>query len=185
MIDTESKRRSVLAYMGCLVLPRADGTVGAEDRPHAAWLYSGLAYGPAVEPPIQRRGGSSLAYMRWLWRRRRKLRGELRHYRLDRDDLIGRIAEARREHEKEPVAEPQSKPEQPAAKTTARRKKAARATPSDRADRRFARNVAAMEWRLSEIRARMSIAALEQQRIEDEIRRLEEDDMIVILLLTA
>lgn len=44
MIDTEAKRRSVLAagLAALVVLPLADGTVGTQDRPHVVGIYSGL-----------------------------------------------------------------------------------------------------------------------------------------------
>ena len=48
-IDTPSKRRSVHGYTNTLILPVADGTVGALDREHAAWLYGGI---PAAAPPV-------------------------------------------------------------------------------------------------------------------------------------
>lgn len=45
-IDTHGKRRSAQAVaLGFLVmLPIADSTIAAEDRAHAAGLYSGLTY---------------------------------------------------------------------------------------------------------------------------------------------
>ena len=42
-IDTQNKRRSVHGYTHTPIYPVADGTVGAQDRPHVAWLYAGLS----------------------------------------------------------------------------------------------------------------------------------------------
>lgn len=47
-IDTENKRRSVQAYAGGIVYPRADGAITKPDREHTAWLYAGI---PAAAPP--------------------------------------------------------------------------------------------------------------------------------------
>jgi hypothetical protein len=47
-IDTENKRRSVHAYAGAIVYPRADGAITKPDREHSAWLYAGI---PASAPP--------------------------------------------------------------------------------------------------------------------------------------
>ena len=46
-IDTENKRRSVSGYTGNPIYPVADGTIGTQDRPHVAWLYSGIVIGLA------------------------------------------------------------------------------------------------------------------------------------------
>jgi hypothetical protein len=43
-IDTETKRRSVHGYTLNAIGPVPDGTIGTPDRPHTAWLYSGLTY---------------------------------------------------------------------------------------------------------------------------------------------
>lgn len=50
MIDTETKRRSVLGYtLGlALVLPVADGVIASVDKAHVAGLYSGLTYAAAA-----------------------------------------------------------------------------------------------------------------------------------------
>jgi hypothetical protein len=44
-IDTENKRRSVQAYTFGLIRPVPDGTIDANDRATAAWLYSGAGDG--------------------------------------------------------------------------------------------------------------------------------------------
>jgi len=50
-IDTETKRRSVHGYAaGGIIAPVADGSIGAGDRVHMAWLYSGLATEVAAGP---------------------------------------------------------------------------------------------------------------------------------------
>lgn len=41
-IDTEDKRRSVHGYTMTPIYPVADGSVDTQDRPHIAWIYSGL-----------------------------------------------------------------------------------------------------------------------------------------------
>lgn len=43
-IDTETKRRSVHGYTNSPVYPVPDSTIGASDRAHVAWIYSGLTY---------------------------------------------------------------------------------------------------------------------------------------------
>jgi hypothetical protein len=52
MIDTQTKRRSVHGYTGTLVYPLVDGIIGAGDRAHVAWIYSGLTYAPPAPEPI-------------------------------------------------------------------------------------------------------------------------------------
>ncbi len=47
-IDTENKRRSVMAYAGTGMMPVPDGTIDASDRATLAWLYAGLSYGSPV-----------------------------------------------------------------------------------------------------------------------------------------
>lgn len=47
-IDTEAKRRSVHGYTLNWIGPVPDGTIGTSDRPHTAWLYSGLVYSGPV-----------------------------------------------------------------------------------------------------------------------------------------
>lgn len=52
-IDTRSRRASVLAagIMALVALPLPDGTVGTQDRPHVAGLYSGITIAaPAADP---------------------------------------------------------------------------------------------------------------------------------------
>jgi hypothetical protein len=43
MIDTQNKRRSVLAYTpGGFTLPVADALITGVDRAHVAWVYAGV-----------------------------------------------------------------------------------------------------------------------------------------------
>lgn len=44
-IDTVNKRRSVSGYTNFPVYPVADAVIGAADREHTTWLYSGIAAG--------------------------------------------------------------------------------------------------------------------------------------------
>lgn len=44
-IDTQTKRRACNYH----ILPVPDGTIGAADREHVCWIYSGIAAG---SPPI-------------------------------------------------------------------------------------------------------------------------------------
>lgn len=51
MVDTETKRRSVLGMtiMSLAIMPLADGSVGVQDRIHVTGIYAGIAAG---EPPV-------------------------------------------------------------------------------------------------------------------------------------
>ena len=57
-LDSEDKRRSATPMVGMFtVAPVADGTIGAQDRIHAAFWYSGIAVGVGVEEEKGRPGG--------------------------------------------------------------------------------------------------------------------------------
>ena len=48
-VDSRDKRASALTIPPFVVAPLADGTIGAQDREQATWIYSGIA--PASPVP--------------------------------------------------------------------------------------------------------------------------------------
>ena len=62
--DTQNKRRSILGYTLNPIYPVPDGVMDVQDRPHVAWLYSGLVASEAA--PSSGGGGDVLIYERWL-----------------------------------------------------------------------------------------------------------------------
>ena len=52
-IDTANKRRSVHGYTHTPIYPVADGAIGTQDRPHVAWIYSGISIGAAFSTYIR------------------------------------------------------------------------------------------------------------------------------------
>ena len=47
-LDTEDKRRSAPNMILFVIHPVADGTIDAQDREQATWIYSGIAPGSPV-----------------------------------------------------------------------------------------------------------------------------------------
>ena len=45
-IDTENKRRSVVALVLGIMLPITDGAIGQLDRQEVAWIYAGISSSP-------------------------------------------------------------------------------------------------------------------------------------------
>lgn len=50
MIDTETKRKSILGFGSGDLLPHPDGTLAQGDRLTLLWLYSGITADPPEEP---------------------------------------------------------------------------------------------------------------------------------------
>ena len=54
-VDSENKRRSAISMPFLAVAPVADGTIDAQDREQATWIYSGITLAaPAVAIGIRK-----------------------------------------------------------------------------------------------------------------------------------
>ena len=54
--DTEDKRRSAISFLMMTVDPVPDGVIDTLDRVQAAWEYSGITPGGAIEVTGRRQG---------------------------------------------------------------------------------------------------------------------------------
>lgn len=56
--DTQDKRRSAINISPFVIHPVADGTIDAQDREQATWIYAGITVG--TPPVITKRAGQLL-----------------------------------------------------------------------------------------------------------------------------